>query len=717
MNRLMELSVAAVGVWALVAVAGCVAESHAVQPSSSEMPLRVLMIGNSFSISVTRELPRICKHEGRPLDLASLYIGGCSLERHCANLTNGTAGVYQYDRCAFFYRDGNPEATGSKATSTIPDALSSDRWDVVTIQQASHESWRPESYQPWADTLIAAVRRFAPTAKISVQQTWSYNRWDKRICADSQAPAPSPGSWGFDQQGMYARARTNYLALAEAHGFEVIPTGDAVENYRREVGYGVHADCVGWPRPATAAPDSWHDTIHLNDRGEYLQALVWYGKLFGVDPRTVTYRPKNVDPVEARRLANAAAEALGYALEYAPVKGVWPAGGATVELNPTNQLVMGVTTNHAQRMEMLKADREAGGRRFGEEAGNRWRKPSPFKLRWRSPASCSRSWRVEIAKDPSFADLAYIEDISRWDGKLKKVRVSPEAIWWEHELSRPNFELGRTYYWRVTGNFNCRHRSEHGRVCACTNRPPVMAMDAASFRTGVQGSRWMRLEGRVGNIRDLGGKTGLDGRRFRQGLVYRGQGLNDNSESGELRGRNRLTVEDVAYLTGTLGIRTDLDLRTDREVGGMNGVSPMGRAVRYVQESSPAYLDVFTDWGRAAMARNVREFASRANYPIYFHCIGGADRTGALAYVLLGLCGVDHDVAVRDWEETFYPWEFAELDPAQEWRQFVEMDAAIAAYGQPDEPFRIKVERYLAECGVTADEIEAIRKLLLEAAE
>ena len=47
-------------------------------------------------------------------------------------------------------------------------------------------------------------------------------------------------------------------------------------------------------------------------------------------------------------------------------------------------------------------------------------------------------------------------------------------------------------------------------------------------------------------------------------MVYRGQGLNDNSMDGVRAGRNRLMVEDVAYLTGELGIRTTAALRRMR---------------------------------------------------------------------------------------------------------------------------------------------------------
>ena len=48
--------------------------------------LKVLMIGNSFSICVLKEMPACAASAGETLDLASLYIGGCPLDRHWENV-------------------------------------------------------------------------------------------------------------------------------------------------------------------------------------------------------------------------------------------------------------------------------------------------------------------------------------------------------------------------------------------------------------------------------------------------------------------------------------------------------------------------------------------------------------------------------------------------------------------------------------------------------
>ena len=59
--------------------------------------LKVLMIGNSFSICVLEQMPQVAKAMGKELDICSLYIGGCSLSRHWGNVsrTDSEAAPYR----------------------------------------------------------------------------------------------------------------------------------------------------------------------------------------------------------------------------------------------------------------------------------------------------------------------------------------------------------------------------------------------------------------------------------------------------------------------------------------------------------------------------------------------------------------------------------------------------------------------------------------------
>ena len=48
--------------------------------------MHVLAIGNSFSMDAARYLHAIARADGEKLEIANLYIGGCSLERHFRNM-------------------------------------------------------------------------------------------------------------------------------------------------------------------------------------------------------------------------------------------------------------------------------------------------------------------------------------------------------------------------------------------------------------------------------------------------------------------------------------------------------------------------------------------------------------------------------------------------------------------------------------------------------
>ena len=283
----------------------------------SEKPKKVLMIGNSFSICVLKYMPSIAAELGLPLDLASLYIGGCPLQRHAANIA---AGAYPdflpylvtWNYASLADQSAAPFAPllgGEKNDhGNIPPLLAADDWDVVTIQQASHESWSPDTFYPWANLVIDTIRKLAPQAEIVVQQTWSYCNADARIC---DPVTKGPGTWGFDQTGMYERLAANYAKLAQENGFAVIPTGKAVQLFRtRRPVTEVDEDVVGnfWTDESGVAHA---DSIHLNRDGEYLQACVWTAKLFGADVTKLASVPETLKtPANAALLRACARDAV-----------------------------------------------------------------------------------------------------------------------------------------------------------------------------------------------------------------------------------------------------------------------------------------------------------------------------------------------------------------------------------------------------------------------
>ena len=193
----------------------------------------------------------------------------------------------------------------------LTDTLKAAKWDVVTIQQASDKSWKPSSYEPWGDELIATIRRFAPQAKIVVQETWSYTPFDKRLA-----------SWKIGPDEMYEKLSKAYRGFAKKRGLDVIPTGDAVQAWRRDlpVRYTDHSfggDVVGGRNQKeedhfkrnpdmTWSPNS--DVSHLNEKGECLQALVWAKCLLKADVDKFKDRPDCVTEQEDKLMHEIAKE-------------------------------------------------------------------------------------------------------------------------------------------------------------------------------------------------------------------------------------------------------------------------------------------------------------------------------------------------------------------------------------------------------------------------
>lgn len=274
------------------------------------------------------------------------------------------------------------------------------------------------------------------------------------------------------------------------------------------------------------------------------------------------------------------------------------------------------------------------------------------------------------------------------------------------------------------------------------------------FKTLDQAPRLIALKGRIPNCRDIGGRIGLGGRRIRQGLVFRSAGLNDNPpqdyyekdeilalyKAGKLAGMGSIgkRLDDKLRKGGTLhdeakqnwlrkrwrkelgevrmteeqrvvnlsrwGFRSDLDLRSSVECWGMKG-SPLGEGVAWFHCSYTCY-----DIGVMECNEKVfKVFLDPKNYPIVFHCIGGADRTGTVAMLLEALLGVDEDEMWRDYLATGFIGGVA--DPSHK-KRFAKIFDGLRKYS--GKTWADRAEGYFKTIGYSDKDIDFLRELLLE---
>ena len=232
--------------------------------------------------------------------------------------------------------------------------------------------------------------------------------------------------------------------------------------------------------------------------------------------------------------------------------------------------------------------------------------------------------------------------------------------------------------------------------------------------------RFVHLGG-VPNMRDFGGLRTLDGRSFKKGLLYRSAGLNNNApyrlvtnDVGKTereyygKGGERLLPGAREYATKTLGIKTDLDLRGPGECKGMTG-SPLGPEVKWIRVTFHGYASLFRKGGKEAFRQAFAALLDESNYPLVFHCIAGADRTGTLAYVVEALCGVSDDDMLFDWELTALA--NANVGFSHEKRY----DRLVAGFlNYPGSTTAERVAAFVKEQGFTDDDINRLKAFLLE---
>lgn len=205
------------------------------------------------------------------------------------------------------------------------------------------------------------------------------------------------------------------------------------------------------------------------------------------------------------------------------------------------------------------------------------------------------------------------------------------------------------------------------------------------------------------NMRDIGGWTTTDGRTVKYGKIYRGGELHAGLET-------TLNKEDLSDFIN-LGIGAELDLRNNDQVinNTSPGVSALGEQVPYIYLNQYMFADdalrLDTMIYRKAfnfIADNLKE-----NRVVYFHCIWGADRTGALAMLINGLLGVDLDQLYKDYELT----SFSKAGT----REKVGLDSKLDYLSEYGGTLQQQIYKYLNQyVNVPSDKLDFIIKEMLE---
>lgn len=251
------------------------------------------------------------------------------------------------------------------------------------------------------------------------------------------------------------------------------------------------------------------------------------------------------------------------------------------------------------------------------------------------------------------------------------------------ELPVENLRVGTAYSWQVRAWIGSRL---------------LGISPEGHFSTHPALPRWLNVPG-ITNVRDIGGWPLTGGGSVRQGMIYRGSEMNSHCT---------ITDEGHAVMMQILRIRTDLDLRG---VGEERQPVLDTQSVDYVNIPLASY-DMIASPEYTGRYRSLFSLlATRAAYPIFMHCWGGADRTGTVAFLLGALLGMRFEDLIHDYELTSLSiWGVRRGDSDA----FREMLQTLELFARKGASLQNQAERYLNVIGVNAAEVDAIREIMVK---
>lgn len=283
------------------------------------------------------------------------------------------------------------------------------------------------------------------------------------------------------------------------------------------------------------------------------------------------------------------------------------------------------------------------------------------------PMALTLKWEAD-EKGPFSVELSENADFS--DGILYETT--------ENTLEVSNLKIGTTYFWRVNQS------------------------EAATFKTENNLFRFIDVDGAL-NVRDVGGVA------IKQGLVYRGSEIDAHFE---------ITEKGKQTFCDALKIKTELDLRGAQEFDG-GETSVAGASVKRVQLPYRPYYEVFEEPNRSQLVKIMELFANKENYPVYMHCMGGADRTQMISMFLRAIAGDTDEMMHLDYEMTSFSIYSAGVSEGVAARGFRSRNGSwYVNFLKRLEPFgegksiSEKLLAFMADCGVTQSCMDAIRDII-----
>lgn len=261
---------------------------------------------------------------------------------------------------------------------------------------------------------------------------------------------------------------------------------------------------------------------------------------------------------------------------------------------------------------------------------------------------------------------------------------------------------------------------------------------SSTFKTEDIAPRIIRFPG-VPNVRDIGGYIGLDGKRVKQGMIYRSAAMNDHPKQTfytkqELfnlgrqaeweaaqtnknkrivketkRGKTRSSQSTRDEMLKYLGFKTDIDLRNNWETSCMTN-SPLGSGVNWVHASFAAYGGIHNKGVQKKFKQIFKLMLEEENYPFIVHCYAGQDRTGTLTYVLLALLGVNDEDLSLDWSATGF-WNRGSHFNHKGF--YDNIPKSFIKHGKGATTLE-RAENYVKKVGFTDEDIAKFRRLMLE---